>query len=309
MDQTPSKTEKIDGTAEPAAGFAYAISAFFLWGMFPFYLKAVAHMPAVEVVAHRVLWSIPVAGAIILWLGRTDDLKRTIREPKILLMAAVTAGLISINWGIYVWAIAVERAVEGALGYYINPLVNVVLGVVLLGERFTKLQMAAVACAVIAVGILTFGAGGLPWVSLALAFSFGIYGYLRKTLPIGPSQGFMLEVLILAIPALGVAIWYTAVGEGHFAVTGWQDTLLLMLAGVVTAVPLILYANGAKLLRYTTIGLLQYIAPTLIFLIAVFVFEEPFSPIHGIAFGFIWTGLALYSYSLIRKERKSPDTS
>lgn len=302
MRPTLSHETKTNRTGEPSAGFAYAMSAFFLWGMFPIYLKAVGHIPAIEVVAHRVLWSIPVAGAIILWLGRTDDLKIAFKSPRVLLMAAITAGLISINWGIYVWAIAAERAVEGALGYYINPLVNVVLGVVLLGERFTKLQMAAVACAVIAVCILTFGAGGLPWISLALAFSFGIYGYLRKTLPIGPSQGFMLEVLILAIPALGVAIWYTASGNGHFGTTGWSDVGLLMFSGVVTTVPLILYATGAKLLRYTTIGLLQYIAPTLIFLLAVFVFNEPFSPIHGIAFGFIWTGLALYSYSLFKKD-------
>lgn len=302
MRPTLSHETKTTHSGEPAAGFVYAMSAFFLWGMFPIYLKAVAHIPAVEVVAHRVLWSIPVAGAVILWLGRTEDLKTAIKSPRVLLMAAVTAGLISINWGIYVWAIAAERAVEGALGYYINPLVNVVLGVVLLGERFTKLQIAAVACAVIAVCILTFGAGGLPWISLALAFSFGIYGYLRKTLPIGPSQGFMLEVLILAVPALGVAIWFTASGNGHFGPTGLGDVVLLMLSGVVTAVPLILYANGAKLLRYTTIGLLQYIAPTLIFLLAVFVFKEPFSPIHGIAFGFIWTGLALYSYSLFKKD-------
>lgn len=301
MRPTLPQETKTTRSGEPAAGFIYAMSAFFLWGMFPIYLKAVGHIPAIEVVAHRVLWSIPVAGVIILWLGRTDDLKTAFKSPRVLLMAAVTAGLISINWGIYVWAIAAERAVEGALGYYINPLVNVVLGVVLLGERFTKLQMAAVACAVIAVCILTFGAGGLPWISLALAFTFGIYGYLRKTLPVGPSQGFMLEVLILAIPALGVAIWFTASGNGHFGTTGWNDAGLLMLSGVVTAVPLILYANGAKLLRYTTIGLLQYIAPTLIFLLAVFVFEEPFSPIHGIAFGFIWTGLGLYSYSLFKK--------
>ncbi len=286
---------------EPLSGFFFGLSAFFLWGMFPFYLKAVDHIPAVEVVAHRVLWSVPVAGAIIFWLGRTDDLKNALKSPRVLLMAAITAGLISINWGIYVWAIAVERAIEGALGYYINPLVNVVLGVVLLGERFTRLQIAAVACAVMAVCILTFAAGGLPWISLSLAFSFGIYGYLRKTLPIGPAQGFMLEVLLLTPLALIVAVWYTVDGNGHFLTTGWSDTLLLLVAGLVTAIPLILYANGAKLLRYTTIGLLQYIAPTLIFLIAVFVFDEPFSTAHGVAFCFIWTGLALYTWSLFRK--------
>ncbi|MDZ7823308.1 MAG: EamA family transporter RarD [Ahrensia sp.] len=288
-------------SSEPLSGFVYALSAFLIWGFFPLYLKAVAHIPAVEVVAHRILWSIPVAGAILLWQGRTDDLKAAIKSPRVLVMAAVTATLISINWGIYVWAVAADRAMEGALGYYINPLVNVVLGVVLLGERFNTLQKIAVALAVIAVGILTFGAGGLPWVSLALAFSFGFYAYLRKTLPIGPTQGFLLEVLILAIPAMGYLLWLNMRGQGHFGPSNMQDMMLLMLSGVVTAVPLILYANGAKLLRFTTLGILQYISPTMIFLQAVFVFGEPFTLTRGIAFGFIWVGLALYTWSLFRK--------
>jgi chloramphenicol-sensitive protein RarD len=285
---------------EPLAGFAYAIGAYVLWGFLPLYMKMVDHMPAVEVVAHRVLWSIPVAGIIVLWLKRTEDLKAALKSPRTLLMACVTAALISINWGVYVWAIAEGRAIEGALGYYINPLINVLLGVVLLGERFTKLQMAAVACAVIAVCFLTFGAGKLPWVSLALAGSFGIYGYLRKTLPVGPTQGFLLEVIILAIPALIVVFWINATGNGHFGQTGWGDMGLLMFAGPATAIPLILYAFGAKQLRYTTMGILQYIAPTMIFLTAVFVFGEPFSSIQAIAFGFIWTGLALYTWSLFK---------
>lgn len=280
---------------------AYAIGAYTLWGFLPLYMKAVEHIPAFEIVAHRVLWSIPVAGLIILWLKRTDDLKAALRSPRVLLMACVTAGLISINWGIYVWAIASDRAIEGALGYYINPLFNVVLGVVLLGERFTRLQIAAVACAVTAVAILTFGAGGLPWVSLALAGTFGIYGFLRKTLPIGPTQGFFLEVIILAVPALLLAIWTTFQGNGHFGPTGLADMGMLIIAGPVTAIPLILYAFGAKQLRYTTMGILQYIAPTMIFLTAVFVFGEPFSSVQAVAFAFIWVGLALYSVSMFRK--------
>lgn len=288
---------------EPLAGFAFSISAYVLWGFLPLYMKMVGHMPAVEVVAHRVLWSIPVAGIIVLWLKRTDDLVAALKSPRTLIMACITAALISINWGIYVWAIAEGRAIEGALGYYINPLINVLLGVVLLGERFTRLQMAAVACAVIAVGILTFGAGGLPWVSLALACSFGIYGYLRKTLPIGPTQGFLLEVIILAIPAMIVIAWITASGEGHFGQTGFGDMGLLIFAGPATAIPLILYAFGAKQLRYTTMGILQYIAPTMIFLTAVFVFGEPFSSIQAIAFGFIWMGLALYTWSLFKASK------
>lgn len=280
---------------------AVALGAFLLWGGLPFYMKAVDHMSAIEVVAHRVLWSIPVAGLIILWLGRTADLKAAFKSPRTLLMACVTAALISVNWGVYVWAIAAERTLETALGYYINPLLNVVMGAFLLGERLNRLQMAAVACATIAVVILTLGAGGLPWVSLALAGTFACYGFLRKTLPIGPSQGLLLEVLILAIPAFAVAAWITANGNGHFGPTGWQDMGLLMLAGPVTTIPLVLYAIGAKQIRYATIGILQYSVPTILFFLAVFVFDEPFSPVRLIAFVFIWIGLALYTWSLFRR--------
>lgn len=288
---------------EPLSGFAFGIGAFVLWGFMPLYVKLVDHIPPVELVAHRIIWSIPVAGLLLILLRRTADLRAAFSSPRTLAMAALTAGLISINWGVYMWAIMVDRALEGALGYYINPLVNVVLGAVLLGERFNRLQAAAIGCAVVAVAILTFRAGGLPWVSLVLAFSFGFYGFFRKTLPIGPSQGFMLEVLILAVPALVVIAWVTAQGQGHFGQTGWGDIGLLLLAGPITAVPLLLYAFGAKQLRYTTIGILQYIAPTMIFLLAIFVFGEPFSLWQLIAFCFIWAALALYTLSLFRTAR------
>ncbi len=303
---TPLPTQPVPSVApvrEPAAGFAFALGAFLLWGFLPFYMKAVGHIPAWEVVAHRVVWSVPVAGAILWWLGRTHDLKAALKNPRTLAGAALTAGLISINWGVYVWAISAERTVEAALGYYINPLVNVLLGAVFLRERFDRLQQAAIACAVIAVAILTQTAGGLPWVSLVLAFSFGFYGYLRKTLPVGPQQGFLLEVLILTIPALGIIAWMVISGDGHFGPTGPVDMALLLAAGPVTAIPLILYASGAKLLRYTTIGILQYLTPTMIFLIAVFMFGEPFGRGQMVAFGFIWLGLALYTTSLYRARR------
>ena len=287
--------------AEPLVGFAFALGAFFFWGVLPFYMKAVSHIPPFEVVAHRVLWSVPVAGVLLIALRRTADLRNALRSPKTLALAALTAGLISINWGIYVWAIAADRALETALGYYINPLANVVLGAIFLGERFTRLQAIAIACAVIAVTILTFKAGGLPWVSLALASTFGLYGFLRKTLPIGPTQGFMLEVMLLSVPALAIVAWLTATGTGHFGQTGAADMGLLMLAGPVTAVPLILYAFGAKELRYATMGILQYITPTLIFLTAVFIFGEPFSHWQLIAFLFIWAAVAIYTISLFRR--------
>ncbi|MCY6381435.1 EamA family transporter RarD [Hoeflea prorocentri] len=280
-------------------GFAFGISAYLMWGLLPFYMKAVDHVPAIEVVAYRILCSIPVAGIIILFLGRTADLKQALRTPRTLALAFLTATMIAVNWGIYTWAVAHERTVETALGYYINPLVSIMLGALFLGERFNRAQLIAIALAVVAVMVLTYDAGGLPWVSLSLAFSFGFYGFFRKTMPIGPSQGFFLEVVLLSVPALFILLVLDVEGMGHFFAGDANDTLLLLFAGPATAIPLICYALGAKLLRLSTIGLMQYVAPTLIFLIAVFVFREPFSGWQLLAFCLIWLALGLYSWSAI----------
>lgn len=290
-------TEARGGSA--TRGFLFALGAYLFWGVQPLFMKLVAHIPAAEVVAHRIVWSVPIAGVVLLLLGRTADLKSALRSPRMLLMAAITAALITVNWGIYVWAIAADRAVETALGYYINPLMTVALGVLLLGERFSKAQMLAVGLAVLAVVVLTVEAGGLPWVSLSLALSFAVYGYLRKTLPIGPSQGFFLEVLILCLPALAYIVWLQARGEGHFVPSAPRDIVLLLLCGPVTATPLLLYAFGAKLLRLSTIGLMQYIAPSMVLLIAIFVFGEPFDATRAVAFGLIWLALVIYTWSLL----------
>jgi chloramphenicol-sensitive protein RarD len=285
-------------------GFFFALGAYTFWGVQPIFMKAVAHIPAAEVVAHRIVWSVPIAGLVLLLLGRTADLKAALRSGRTLLMAAVTASLITFNWGIYVWAIAVDRAVETALGYYINPLVSVLMGAVLLGERLSRPQIVAVGLAALAVVIMTVYAGGLPWVSLALALSFAVYGFLRKTLPIGPSQGFFLEVLILCLPALGYIAWLEFNGENHFVASAPGDMVLLMLCGPITSVPLLLYAFGAKLLRFSTIGIMQYIGPSIVLLIAVFVFGEPFGGVRAVAFGLIWAALAIYTWSMFR-ERKA----
>lgn len=291
-------TAQTTSSRDPASrGFCYALLAYFLWGMLPLFLKAVAHIPAAEVVAHRVLWSVPIAGAVLVLLGRTQDVVQALRSPRTMAMAAVTAAILTVNWGIYVWAIAVERTVESALGYYINPLVSVAMGAVLLGERMNRMQMAAIGLAAVAVLILAIDAGGVPWVSLSLALTFAIYGYLRKTLPIGPSQGFFLEVLILCLPALAYVIWLQMHGQSHFLPSQPYDFALLLGCGPITAAPLLLYAFGAKLLRLSTLGLMQYIAPTMIFLIAVFVFNEPFEGERVVAFALIWTALAIYSWS------------
>lgn len=298
--QTPAISQE-----DAVRGFLFALAAYLMWGVLPFYMKAVGHIPASEVVAHRIIWSVPIAGALLLWLGRTADIRTALRSPKTIAMSALAAGFVTINWGIYVWAIGAGRTLETALGYYINPLFSIFLGAMFLGERLSRAQLAAIALALLAVAILTYESGGLPWVSVSLAVSWGFYALLKKTLPIGASQGFFLEVLLLSVPALGYVLWLQTRGDGHFGTTGAVDVWLLIGSGFATALPLITYANGAKLLRLSTIGIMQYIAPTIVFLIAVFIFREPFDTAHAVAFGLIWAGLAIYTWSMF-SSRSTP---
>lgn len=285
------------------SGFAFALTAYLLWGFLPLFMKAVAHISPAEVIAHRVIWSAPIAGAVLLWLGRMGDLAHALRQPRMLAMGAATAGLITVNWGIYVWSIGAGHALDAALGYYINPLFSVFLGAVLLGERLNTAQKLAIALAALAVAILTWEAGRLPWVALGLTVTWGFYAYLKKSLPIGPNQGFLLEILILLGPALGYVGWLEYRGEGHFMAGNLRDNILLLSCGPVTAIPLMIYANGAKRLRLSTIGILQYISPTMIFLTAVFLFGEPFGRARMIAFPMIWVALVIYTVALVRQAR------
>ncbi|MBY3276256.1 EamA family transporter RarD [Rhizobium laguerreae] len=284
-------------------GFAFALTAYLLWGFLPIYMKAVAHISPAEVIAHRIVWSLPLAGIVLIVLGRTQDIRAALRSPRMLAMAALTASLITVNWGTYVWAIGAGHSLDAALGYFINPLFSIFLGAVFLKEKLQPLQIAAIALAALAVAILALDSGGIPWVALTLAVSWGFYALLRKTLPLGPNQGFFLEVLILSGPALLYILYLEFGGHGHLYRTGLADTTLLLGCGVITAVPLMIYANGAKLLKLSTIGIMQYIAPTMIFLIAVFVFHEPFGTARMIAFPLIWAGLFLYSWSMLKGSR------
>jgi chloramphenicol-sensitive protein RarD len=295
-------TDKPDN-GDSLSGFLYALCAYLLWGFLPLYMKALAHVPPIEVVAHRVIWSVPVAIAVLAWLGRTADLKAALTNPRMLGMATLTAAVISVNWGIYVWAIGSGHALDAALGYYINPLFSILLGAVLLGERLRGIQWLAIALVCVAVSILTWEAGRLPLIAVGLFLSWGIYAYLKRRLPIGPNQGFTLEVLVLLPFALAYAGWLGWRGEGHFTLVDMATGWLLLGCGLVTALPLMIYANGAKRLRLSTIAIMQYIAPTLIFLTAVFLFDEPFSRTKLVAFGFIWAALAVYSASVLRKPK------
>lgn len=282
-------------------GLVYAIAAYAMWGFLPIYMKALAHLPAAEIIAHRIIWSLPIAAAVLLWQGRAAEVGQALRQPRLLAMGALTAVLISVNWLIYVWAIANDQAMDAALGYYINPLFSVFLGATLLGERLTRGQVAAIALAAAAVILLTAQAGRLPIVALGLTLSWGMYAYCKKSLPLGPNQGFTLEVLLLTPFAAAFLIWQTAQGQAHFLGGGWVQTLLLLGCGPVTAIPLLFYANGAKLIRLSTIGILQYISPTMIFLCAVLIFGEPFEGARLIAFPMIWAALAIYSVTLLRQ--------
>ncbi|WP_037315094.1 EamA family transporter RarD [Ruegeria halocynthiae] len=288
--------------ADTPKGLALAVTAYVLWGFLPLYMKAVAHVGAIEIVAHRIIWSVPVAGLLLIALGRTRDLKAALKDPKMLGMACLTAALISVNWAIYVWAIASGNALDAALGYYINPLFSIALGALLLREPLNKTQLVAVGLAAAGVLVLVLEAGSLPWAALGLMLSWGFYAFFKRSLPIGPNQGFLLEVLILLIPALAYVTWLGAQGTGHFGFAV-EDTMMLAGAGVVTAVPLLVYANGAKLVRLSTMGILQYIAPTMIFITAIAVFGEQVDRGRMIAFPLIWAALVVYSIPMIRQMR------
>ena len=287
-------------------GFLYALAAYVFWGFLPIYMKLVAHLPTVEVLAHRVIWSVPIALVLLLWLGRTSDIWRALRSPRTILQTAVAAMFVSGNWGLYVWAISVDRTLETALGYYINPLLTVLIGTLMLGDKMSRAQMVAIGFAVAAVGVLTWEAGGLPWVSLGLAATWAAYAFFKRTLPIGPAQGFFLEVLLLFVPATALVVWLQATGQGHFFDNSGYEAALFIGCGFVTAAPLIVYANGAKLLTLSTIGIMQYIAPTLVFLVAVFLFGEPFSATKLFAFSQNWTALEIYTWSFVKQSRASP---
>ena len=282
-------------------GLMFALGAYVFWGFLPLYMKMLSHIGAAEVVAHRIIWSVPIAAALLIVLRRTGDLGDALRNPRTLAMGCVTAALITVNWGIYVWAIISDRALDAALGYYINPLFSVALGAILLRERVTRAQLVAIGLAACAVAVLTISAGTVPWAALGLTVSWGFYALAKRQLPIGPNQGFLLEVLILLLPALAYVTWLGLTGQGQFLAGDARSTWLLIGCGAVTAIPLISYANGAKGLRLTTIAILQYIAPTMIFVVAVVVFREPFGQARMIAFPMIWAALVIYSVSMFRQ--------
>ena len=287
-------------------GVLCAATAFFLWGLSAWFYKVIHYVPGYEVIAHRIVWSVPVAALVLVVIGRTGDIARAFRTPKILLTLVFTGSLISLNWLLYVWAVVGGHALEASLGYFINPLMSVVLGLVLLREKLLPAQFLAVGLAVVAVVIQTVLVGSFPWLALTLASTFATYGYLRKTIDIGPAQGFLVEILLFLPLALGYLIWLGVQGEGHFGADGFTSGWLI-LAGPMTALPLMLFATAARRIKLSTVGLLQYIAPSLIFVTAIVLFDEPMDLARFASFALIWIGLAIFSVAAVREDRRQRD--
>lgn len=286
------------------AGAGLAAAAYALWGLFPVYFKAVAGVPAVEVLAHRVVWSVVVLAALIAVVGGWAKVRRILASRRVLATLTASALLLSLNWGVFIWAVAKGRVLECSLGYFINPLVSVVLAIVVLGERLRALQWLAVGLAALGVAHQVVRVGGVPWVALTLALSFGLYGLIRKLAPADALTGLFVETASLTPVALVYLLWLAANGEGAFGHAGLVVDGLLILAGPVTALPLLLFVAGARRIELVTAGLLQYIAPTGHFLLAVLAYGEPFTTTHLITFAAIWLALALYTASVLGQHRR-----
>lgn len=286
------------------AGLLYGLGAYLLWGFLPLYFKALSALGAFEIVAHRILWSVLFLAALIALARSWPKLRAAIANPQALRILCLSALLIGGNWLLYIWAVMRGQVLETSLGYYLNPLVNVLLGVVLLKEKLTRNQGVAVGLAAIGVAILATGAGSGLWISLTLAVTFGTYGLLRKIVPVDSLEGLTIETLLLAPFAAAYIWWLGAQGAAHFP-ADMLTNILVALAGAMTAIPLLLFAAGARRLPYSTMGFLQYIAPTIQFLLAVFAFGEPFTRMHAICFAFIWSALALVAWDGVRTARRA----
>ena len=285
------------------SGFWFGVGAYGVWGILPIYFKALADVGAADIVAHRVVWSVPFLALLLFALRGWSEIRRVIGNPKLVGFLSVTAVLIATNWLLYVYAVTSGHILAGSLGYYLNPLVNVLLGRALLKERLVWLQWVAVAVAAAGISALAFQALGQLWISLALAASFATYGLLRKVAPVEAVSGLAVETALLLPVALLWLGWGVAEGRPAFGPTD-KDAILLVLAGIATTVPLILFTAAARRLRYSTLGMLQFIAPTLQFVCAVALYGEPFTTAHAIAFGSIWLALALYVAALFRTARQ-----
>jgi len=297
----PPKPE-IASRHHPRRGFIYGVAAYGLWGVLPIYFKALRDVPAVDIVAHRILWSLPFLAALIAIGKGWGKVRAAIRQTRTLGVLAITALLIGGNWLLYVYAVTSGHILAASFGYYLNPLANVLLGRFVLHERLNRLQWAAVAIAAAGISVLAAGALGQLWISLTLCATFALYGLLRKIVSADAVTGLGVETGLLFPLAIAWLAWRGASGAPVMG-TNAADTTLLLCAGIVSTTPLLLFTAAARKLAYSTLGMLQFVAPTLQFLIAVLLYGEPFTTAHAIAFPAIWIALGLYVTALLRSPR------
>lgn len=287
--------------ADSRKGAIAAITAYVLWGLFPIFWKQLTGIDALELIAHRVVWSLLFVLIVCQVQGVWPELLRALRDRRLLALHLLSGALLSINWLTYVWAVTHSRVVETSLGYYLVPLLNVVAGRFLLGEKLGRLQLAAVGIAAVGVALQFTSLHSMPWLALIIAASWGFYGLIRKRSPLASLPGLTLETALYSPIAAGYLIWLSTESRGALGHEGVLRTLLVLCAGVVTAVPLLLFASGARKLKFTTLGLLQYIVPTMTFGLGVFLYREPLDSGKTLSFALIWAALVLYTIAERRK--------
>ncbi|WP_136525037.1 EamA family transporter RarD [Geomonas ferrireducens] len=299
------KTEHTELTAAQKSrqGVIYGLAAYLCWGFFPVYFKSVKVVPPLEMVSHRIVWSLAFLLLLITWKGAWPGTIAVLKRPKSLVVLTITTILIATNWLVFIYAISIGEVLQSSLGYFINPLVNVLLGFLFLHERLERPQWISLGLATTGVLYLAIQHGAIPWLSLLLALSFGLYGLIRKMLHVEPLVGLTVETLLLMPVALFYLVHLNQKGTGIFLTHGSTLDILIPMSGVVTAIPLLLFAAAGKKLRLATIGFLQYITPTMHFLLAITLFGETFTHTHLISFMFIWAGLVLYSVHAYRTVR------
>ena len=291
------------------SGVVYALAAYVIWGLFPLYFKALEQIPSLQILAHRMVWSLLVVAMLLAVLKRWSWLKILREQPAVLARFALSALLLSSNWGIYIWAVNSNHVVDASLGYYINPLVNVALGSVLLHERLRALQWVALAIAAVGVTVMALELGHVPWISLSLALTFGGYALLRKTAPLGALEGLAVETAVLFPLALLYLYWLSSQGLNAFSTADVSTRWLLVAAGPITTVPLLLFAAGARRMSMTLLGVLQYITPSLQLALGVWLYHEPFATAKVIGFGLVWAGIAVFLLDGLRNAWSKPRTN
>ena len=293
----------MDQTDPKPSGLMPALGAYLIWGFLPLYLILVKTVPAFEFVAWRIIWTLPICLVIVHFRGQWPDLRSALADGKALRLLALSATLVGINWLVYVWAIQRGEVYAASLGYYINPLVNVLLGTLLLGETLSRRQWIAVAVAGLGVAVLAAGALTTLWISLTLAVSFGTYGLLRKQVTVGSLPGLTIESAILLVPSIATAAWYAASPAGSSFDDSLGLSLAIVLGGVLTAVPLLLFAIAARRMDYSTLGFIQFLAPSIVFVLGLTVFKKPLHTAEMVSFALIWTALAIFVWDLLAKRR------